>query len=469
MESFTEFFSKAYPEKTLSVTSVYSLFNKEYSLCSLDLGVVNYDYNSCELCHSGSTPIEINPSSYYIRNAKDSGVTLSRTIADAGKSFFVKYQKHLDSLIYFHKGDPAKGNKHFPYYIDYNFLSRTQEFSSQLNLRLTESNANSPIIICLTPDDMLREAAGSHGIPLLVIDDIESLLEPSNLQAIQRSGNILIYDSVVINGDKLIAISNAVREIPALSSAVKCIEFLVGLLRPESEENFKNLKSTIAYSSDNGPPRTLNFIDFIILPDGGRKGCPWCVEREILVRSIKPNFRGEGIFHNRLRALSDLSIGVQGADSIFHIDDSTKNLLLGSDSYLAPKSTSISGAVLAAATGLQKMRTSAIEKNRLSPGFPHAQVLGSKNFRLYSEGLIRAALIRNCAAIELGVLEKESTMKILLRDIEKESQKVLLSEYVVAALCGKFAPISNPSKKLVEQLEQLCGPDERLLSYILEK
>lgn len=447
VEKFQEIFCQAFPEKNLSVAAIYSFNEKEYSVCNINLGVVNHKFDDCPLCKEGSTAVEIHPSAYYIKAPRDSGVTLSRTIAGKNYDFFNRYASHLNDFIIFHKGDEIKGNKHYPYYLDYKVISRLEEFNNRLKHTLADKVVEKTLMLSFVDDIQLREIASNQGFSFEVLNNANEILNQDILDKVSSSNKIIIYDSVVIHGARLSTVNNLIRETASLSSSIKNILFLIGIYRPSKISAESQLRNSLAYK-DSLVNRELLHIESLILPDTGTNTCSWCLELNAIKSSIKQSLRGSGVFFDRMQKLSNLNEGVRGHDAFFHVDSRTDGLVLGSGSYLAPENTCIAGVVLAVASGLQQMRDDTDEKKRLAPGFPYTQAVASNNFTNYSEGIIRAALVRNTSANELGILEKEKTMKTLLSSLEDHNQASVLSEYLIAILCGKFPPLPTLTKEI---------------------
>jgi len=454
VEKFKELFNEAYASKTLTTISVFSFSENDYSLCHVDRKVVNYNFDNCELCEKGSKAIEIHPSAYYVKNPTDSGVSLTPVIAGLGYSFFQKYHTHLNDIVTFHKGDISKGNKHYAYFLDYNQIAKLDCFKDSLKVKLTENITTHSVVLTMVDDPAILSAVAEIGATCWHTPKPESMLDGATFAAIEKADKVVIYDSVTINGNAFTKFNNFFRQDPTLSAAIKDITFLVGIFRPTSSKTSRVLRNSLAYP-DVRVVRNFAYIEHLILPDVGPMECPWCLELGAIKGSIRPSLKSSGNFHKRVSKLSNLTDGIKGIDAIFHVDQSTETLLLGAESVLAPTDTAICGVILAVASALQYMRTNEDDRARLAPGFPYTQVLASSNFKNYSEGLIRSALIRNATAIEFGVVEKEKTLEILIPVLGEQDQASLLSEYIIAVICGKLPPSSEFKDDVNSKLQRL--------------
>lgn len=466
VDKFRELFNEVYPSKVLTTVSVFAFSENDYSLCCVDRSVVNYNFDNCDLCDKGSKAIEIHPSAYYVKDPTDSGVSLTKKIAETGYSFFQKYHSHLDDIVTFHKGDTSMGNKHYAYFLDYTKISSLECFRSSLNTMLAERITPRSVVLTMVNDPAILAAAETFGASSFLVSAPEDMLAEATFSAIANSDKVVIYDSVTISGNSFTKFNNFLRQDPELSEAIKDITFLAGIFRPTSTKKQRELLNSLAYPEAR-VARAFDSIEHLILPDVGPAECPWCLEFGAIKSSIKPSLKSTGSFHKRVSKLANLTDGIRGIDAIFHVDRSSETIVLGAESYLAPTQTAICGVILAAASALQCMRTNADEALRLAPGFPYAQVLASTNFSNYSEGLIRSALIRNASAIEFGVIEKEKTLQILLPVLGNQDQATLLSEYIIAVICGKLPSSSSLNDDVNVKLQSLMNESPEVMKLAI--
>ncbi len=464
IREFQETFRSAYSSKKLSVVSVYSFNGGDHTICKIKTKVRRFNFDACELCKENSKPVEIHASAYYVKNLTDKGVTLTRKIAKIGVEFFKRYHTHLDDIVLFHKGDHLKGNKHYAYYIDYKKISATDVFANESNAKLSSILTPTSLILTFGDDENLKKLANSIGATYIHLQDPEKVLEIDTVSAFSKSDKIVVYDPVVIRGKLFERLNNLIRETPALNQEVRDITFLCGVYRPASAEAESELRNCVAYEDAPTVKRSFQYIEMLVLPDYNHLDCPWCLELNSISGFMKAGIKNSGRFHERLSKLANVHDGLSGSDALFHIDSSTEQVVLGGGSYLAPEKTGIAGVVIAVASSLQQMRTADDETKRLSPGFPYTQVLGWKNFKNYSEGLIRSALIRNASAIEYGVIQKERTLDVLLPALEDPQQGSLLAEYVIAVISGKLPPFTSLSEAINARLTGLKTECPKLMA-----
>ncbi|WP_254996826.1 hypothetical protein [Pseudomonas sp. S12(2018)] len=463
VEKFQEIFNEVYPKKTLSTVSVYSFSENNYSLCIANYNVINYNFDDCKFCESGSKAIEIHPSAYYVKDPKDSGISLTPAIARMGYSFFEKYHAHLNDIVTFHKGDTSKGNKHYAYFLDYNQIAKTELFQEALQKDFTENLTPDSVVLSIVDEPAIKLATTARGAVYRHTPKPANMIDADTLTAIKKADKVLIYDTVTISGNSFTRFNNFIRQNPELSDAIKDITFLAGVFRPASSwRTSKLLRNSLGYQ-DPKVRRRFDHIEYLVLPDVGPKECPWCLELSSIQGSLKPALKSSGNFYRRVSKLSNLVDGVKGIDAVFHIDHTSETVLLGAESVLAPTDTAICGVILAVASALQQLRTNQNDKARLAPGFPYTQVLDSANFVSYSEGLIRSALIRNAAAIEFGVVEKEKTIEILLKELGDLDQSNMLSEYIIAVICGKLPPSSKLGGNVNIKLQKLISESPEVM------
>lgn len=467
VDKFQEIFNEAYPAKNLSTVSVYSFSENDYSLCIAKYDVINYSFEDCKFCETGSKAIEIHPSAYYVRDPKDSGISLTPAIAGIGYSFFEKYHANLNDIVTFHKGDISKGNKHYTYFLDYEQIAKTKCFQEALEKDFTENLTPNSVVLSIVDEPTIKEATIARGATYFHTPKTHDMVDAETLAAIKKADKVLIYDTVTIGGNKFTRFNNFIRQNAELSDAIKDITFLAGVFRPASSwRTDKLLKNSLAYTDPN-VRRRFAHIEYLVLPDVGQKECPWCLELAALQGSLKPALKSSGKFHRRVSNLSNLADGVKGIDAVFHVDHTSESVLLGSASVLAPTDTAICGVILAVASALQQLRTNKNDQARLAPGFPYTQVLDSANFVSYSEGLIRSALIRNAAALEFGVVEKEKTVDILLKELGDLDQSNMLSEYLIAVICGKLPTSSKLEETAKTRLQKLISESPEIMKLAI--
>lgn len=467
VDKFQEIFNEAYPAKNLSTVSVYSFSENDYSLCIAKYNVINYSFEDCKFCETGSKAIEIHPSAYYVRDPKDSGISLTPAIAGIGYNFFVKHHANLNDIVTFHKGDTSKGNKHYTYFLDYEQIAKTKCFQEALEEDFTENLTPNSIVLTIVDEPTIKKATIARGATYFHTPKTHDMVDAETLAAIKKADKVLIYDTVTIGGNKFTRFNNFIRQNAELSDAIKDITFLAGVFRPASSwRTDKLLKNSLAYTDPN-VRRRFAHIEYLVLPDVGQKECPWCLELAALQGSLKPALKSSGKFHRRVSHLSNLVDGVKGIDAVFHIDHTSESVLLGSASVLAPTDTAICGVILAVASALQQLRTNKNDQARLAPGFPYTQVLDSANFVSYSEGLIRSALIRNAAALEFGVVEKEKTVDILLKELGDLDQSNMLSEYLIAVICGKLPTSSKLEETVKTRLQKLISESPEIMKLAI--
>lgn len=463
VEKFQEIFNEAYSTRTLSTVSVYSFSQNDYSLCIADYNVVNYNFDDCKFCEQGSKAIEIHPSAYYVKDPKDSGISLTPAIAGMGYSFFKKYHAHLDDIVSFHKGDTSKGNKHYAYFLDYNQIAKTKCFQESLLKDFTENLTPDSVVLTIVDEPAIKMATAVLGATYCHTPEPDNMIDADTLSAIEKSDKVLIYDTVTISGNSFTHFNNFIRQSPQLNTTIKDVTFLAGVYRPASlHQTSRRLNNSLGYSDEN-VRRRFAYIEHLVLPDVGPKECPWCLELTSIKDSIKPALKSTGNFYRRVSKLSNFTDGVKGIDAVFHIDQTSETVLLGAESVLAPTDTAICGVILAVASALQQLRTTNNGKARLAPGFPYTQVLDSTNFVSYSEGLIRSALLRNAAALEFGVVEKEKTIEILLKELGNQDQSNMLSEYIIAVICGKLPSSSKLDERVNVKLQKLISESPEVM------
>ena len=98
--------------------------------------------------------------------------------------------------------------------------------------------------------------------------------------------------------------------------------------------------------------------------------------------------------------------------------------------------------MFAVASALQSHRNDGDLEKQLHPGFPVGNVMSPENVRdRYTEGLIRAALLRLVHRAEWGQLPGIETRDLLVSEIGKENQKILAGELFFALGRTSLPPV----------------------------
>ena len=106
--------------------------------------------------------------------------------------------------------------------------------------------------------------------------------------------------------------------------------------------------------------------------------------------------------------------------------------------------------MFAVASALQTHRNDGDLEKQLHPGFPVGNVMSPENVKdRYTEGLIRAALLRLIHRAEWGQLTGIETRDLLVSEVGNENQKIFGGELLFALGRATLPPLSSDKFKSV--------------------
>ena len=106
--------------------------------------------------------------------------------------------------------------------------------------------------------------------------------------------------------------------------------------------------------------------------------------------------------------------------------------------------------MFAVASALQTHRNDADLEKQLHPGFPVGNVMSPENVtNRYTEGLIRAALLRLVHRAEWGQIAGMKTRDLLVSEVGKENQRILGGELLFALGRATLPPLPGGKFKSV--------------------
>jgi hypothetical protein len=118
--------------------------------------------------------------------------------------------------------------------------------------------------------------------------------------------------------------------------------------------------------------------------------------------------------------------------------------------------------MFALASALQSHRNDADPEKQLHPGFPVGNVLSPENvITRYTEGLIRAALLRLVHRAEWGQVSGAVTRDFLLSELENQNQRILAGELLFALGRASLPPV--PGGVLNSAFDGLLLDDQSLI------
>jgi len=401
-----------------------------------DKGMAHIE-GACSFCTQGSIAIPIDPTSYHLRSWREELVMLGSSHCDPGRSFIDTYSA-IDGLFFAHRNSPSD-NRHHAYDIDVMRLIKLPSFRKKHEEALKQFLDQVDLIISPNHSagrELLAIAANVLGNPTtLIADDLgRSSLRASAIEDLVTAKAVLIVDDTLNSGSRVQRYIQGIRE--GGYGSFTSINFHVGLARPETEAEFNRISKSIA---DHHPwEGNVFFTEFLLLPRWDAEHCPWCKEFELLGRLEESYGSPSAWLTERTQLLRNTTTGIS-SDPLLLVPPAVAQKL-GAASPICNQHTPPMPLTFAIASALQRHRSDSDAKRQLHPDFPLGNVLSPKNFERYSEGLIRAILLRNVTRHELGSQASPTTRDFLLGEMHKDNQLILAGE-ILAALARSSLPI----------------------------
>ena len=427
---------------TDTVTSLYGFAGSgQEVMCELDDKIENYgSEEECEFCNRGSTAVQVDPRVYYVRSFKETEVALKTDHLVIGSEFLESSPAAVKSLR-IHRNDPNDG-RHHAFDIDVATLLADEAFLRRFEQRLHEVGR---VEVVVTPNhhtgrQMAGIAAAVHGgIPVIVHNDLRfnSSLDAAQLALLKESKRVLFVDDVLNSGNRLNQFNIALRE---GFGQFESVMFLVGIARAESAEEYA--ENRIALTRNHPWKATLAYIDCIQLPRWNQRLCPWCQEYDFLTGISEKLAEPPIWLLDRIGSLSERERGMLEEPLLILPGVSHRNAL-GAGSPVGREGLSAMGAMFVLAAGMQALRNDEDRSKRLDVRFPDARVFAIRNLKNFSEGLLRALLLRLVRRQEWGDAKKSQLRKKLYECAASPNQEVILGELMLASARGSIPPIGR--------------------------
>lgn len=352
----------------------------------------------------------------------------------------------LKDLLSVHKDD--RHQRHHAFHIDVGRLLEHPAFRKKLNAKLDGFKVKPDVIV--TPSDAVSIRMGQIASerlkrPSIVVDSFRKLehLTEAERALVQGRRNFLVLDDVLVSGSRLSGLNTELRERTERPASVS---FLVGLGRPSSIQEWR--KHEIALTLRLPWGASLEAVEQFYLPNWDERYCPWCREYEFLQEIAKPLPETPPWLNSRMARLTERELGIR--DEPLWLLAGISPPRLGHGSPVGPEGMSAIATVFAFASALQRLRTDSVSP--LKPHYPEFQVFDGRNLRNYSEGLLRASIMRVVLPKEWGATPLDENMtKELLAAAQRENQAVMLGELFLAIARRSF------DRSLATSLKPILG------------
>lgn len=401
--------------------------------------------DSCELCANGSIPIHIDPAAYHLKSFREENVCLSKTHAQPAKLFIERY-RDASGLFLVHHDDRNDGRHHA---FDINMLTLLShpEFAKRLEQKLKLLDGQVELIVAPNHDPgrkLAAEVSKALGCPVIIHDTLErNRMGADEALAVTNAKKLLIVDDVVNSGSRLKRYIQSIRE--GQYGHFEVLNYLVAIARPSTPQNLAAVSDSL--TAGHGWKGAFHAVEEIILPSWNEEKCPWCAEFDFASRIARKSSRPPEWLSERLAKLRNRNDGI--TDEPLLLLPGVVSVVLGDESPIGPGGMSSMLTMFAVASALQAHRSDGDPKKQLHPGFPVGNVMSPENVKnRYTEGLIRAALLRLVHRAEWGQLTGSETRDLLVSEVGNENQKILGGE-LLFALGRTLPPLSSGKFKSV--------------------
>jgi hypothetical protein len=171
--------------------------------------------------------------------------------------------------------------------------------------------------------------------------------------------------------------------------------------------NFSTLKL-----NNLGEPHTVTAVEQVCLPDWNEDDCPWCQESAVLDYLLTAHSEDVSLEikrrANRLRGAGEDGL----IDDVFLSGIGMEPMALTPNSNFVRHPATQAETAAAVASAVQEMRTNENIAQRLVPhGFPLRTVLDHHDLNRYTDSILRAALLRVAAPMELRRSKEEHELE----------------------------------------------------------
>ena len=382
--------------------------------------------DACELCAKGSIPIHIDPAAYHLKSLRESKVLLSMTHLEPARPFIERYGATPGLFLVHH--DDRNDGRHHAFDINMLTLLSHPEFAKRLSQKLNLLGGQVELVVTPNhdPGRMLADAAGKAlGCPVIVHDALErSKMSAAEIQAVSSAKKLLIVDDVVNSGSRLKRYIQSIRE--GQYGSFNVLNYLVAIARPSTPQNLAALSKLL--KAGHGWEGAFHAVEEFILPSWNEEQCPWCAEFDFASRIARKFSRPPQWLSERLAKLRNRTDGI--TDEPLLLLPGVTSVVLGDKSPICPGGTSSMVTMFAVASALQAHRSDGGLEKQLHPGFPVGNVMSPENVKdRYTEGLIRAVLLRLVHRAEWGQLPGNETCDLLVAEVGKENQKIMAGNY----------------------------------------
>ena len=366
------------------------------------------------------TTIKIDPTTYFPVFGQEKDVKLTNNIAAKHKTFFNRYRDQ--KAIRIHEDSYVGGQKfrHHGIYLDVSQMLGNKYFSNKFYQIIDELDPP-PKMILVPPHNAGKKLAA------IAADRLETrtryrpeIVEHLDLNIPDETSNndeatkkmrrihvqikqfgpgsaVLVLDDVMTTGSRILGYQKRLRELEFKGR----IHYRIGVCRMSDAKDKKEKENTLR-ANESGEYHTVDFVENVILPNWDEQSCPLCVESRLLDQLIEEGTVQAGSLllerANTLRKHGNQDL----VDNVFFRLPSTQPLQITRDSFFVEAGATQAVVLCSVAAAIQELRNHDDLSKRLNAqGFPVRRTYAIKDLDRYTDGILRASLLRCLDAMEL--------------------------------------------------------------------
>lgn len=405
--------------------------------------------------------IDIDKTTYFpsVLKQNEIGVTLNAT--KPALPFFKDYG--LADIFSLHRNSYLADQKvrHHAIYTDVTRLLAQDRFRGRLAEKLAAVDL--PALIITPPHESGRAMAKlasfilkeNRGHAVRVWEHLDLVFsgdcEPGDvelrriLEAMDANAAILVIDDVSVTGRRLSRYSKSLRDL-----FKGRIHYLVGLARPEHPESWKLRMRDLAFREGPVPKHTLDYVEFLLLPDWDESSCPWCAEQTLYRNLSLDKGTLPGMLARRNAALSQTQTDMTGVSSPFLGHPIETEFQIGENSIFAPVGSPPATVFAAVASAIQQLRARTDPAHNLSiQVYPQINCIKHTDYlgNTFTDPVLRASFLRAAHRPELERISgreetkrRQATKSIILHPAPGEH--CVAVEFILAMALHKLPRVS---------------------------
>lgn len=366
------------------------------------------------------TAIEIDPTTYFPVFVHEENVYLTDGLAAKHNAFFNRYKGQKAIRIHENNYVDRQKFRHHGIYLDVSQMLKNDYFSGKFR-RIIDELEPLPKVILVPPHDAgrhlaeiaadrLKEKTGQR--PKIVEHlDLNISADASNndratndmnrihkrIKRFGRGSALLVLDDVMTTGSRILGYQKRLRELEFKGQ----IHYRIGVCRMSSAKDKKEI-GKILRPNKFGGNHTLDFVENVILPNWDEQSCPLCVESRLLDQLIREKIVPSGsILLDRASQLRN-SVDQGLVDGVFFGLPSIQPLQITLNSFFVKEGATQAVVLCSVAAAIQELRNHDDLSQRLNArGFPVRRTFAIENFDRYTDGILRASLLRCLNAVDL--------------------------------------------------------------------